>query len=83
MTVNANNYTYNRPNDDFIWSANDSLTVAGDANITTNNFANAGNITADTLNLSLAGDFDYATDFLDTGTTTAENLNFTARDGVF
>ena len=83
LTVNANNYTYNRPNDDFIWGANDSLTVAGDANITTNNFANAGNITADTLNLSLAGDFDYATDFLDTGTTTAENLNFTARDGVF
>ena len=83
LTVNANNYTYNRPNDDFIWGANDSLTVAGDANITTNNFANAGNITADTLNLSLAGDFDYATDFLDTGTTTAENLNFTARNGVF
>ena len=52
MTVNANNYTYNRPNDDFIWGANDSLTVSGDANITAAEFENSGNITADTLNLS-------------------------------
>ena len=83
LTVNANNYTYNRPNDDFIWGANDSLTVLGDANITAAEFENSGTITANALNLSVAGDFDYRTDFLNAGTITADNLNFTARDGVF
>ena len=77
LTVNANNYTYNRPNDDFTWGANDSLTVLGDATITTNNFANAGNITADTLNLSVAGDFDYSSDFLNNGTISNDALNLT------
>ena len=50
----------------------DSLTVSGDANITAAEFENSGTITADTLNLSVAGDFDYRTDFLNAGTITAE-----------
>ena len=42
-----------------------------------------GNISAETLAISVAGDFDYSSDFLNAGTITADNLNFTARNGVF
>ena len=40
-------------------------------------------VSADTFALSLAGDFDYSSDFLNNGTITADNLNFTARNGIF
>ena len=82
-TINANNYTYNRLTDDFIWDAQNSLVVSGNAGITTNNFTNDGNISADTLAISVAGDFDYSSDFLNNGTITADNLNFTLRNGAF
>ena len=42
---------------DFVWNASDSLVVIGNAFITTNNFTNYGEITADTLILSVAGGF--------------------------
>ena len=39
-------------------------------------FSNSGNITANTLNLSVAGDFDYGSDFLGNGNIDATTLNF-------
>ena len=89
IVVNAFNlnvggdFTFSESANNFIWRANDNLTVLGDANITAADFNNSGTITANALNLSVAGDFDYRTDFLNAGTITADNLNFTARDGVF
>ena len=82
-SINANDFTYNLPSDNFTWATNDSLTVLGDANITADEFDNSGTITANTLNLSVAGNFDYSSDFLNAGTIAADNLNFTARNGVF
>ena len=58
-------------NTDFIWGANDSLTVSGTANIVADSFSNSGNITADTLALSVEGDFDYVADYLDSNITTS------------
>ena len=51
--------------------------------VTTNNFTNYGDITADTLNLSVAGDFDYGSDFLGNGNIEATNQYFTIRNGDF
>ena len=82
-SINVNDFTYNLPSDNFTWATNDSLTVLGDANITAAEFDNSGTITANALNLSVAGDFDYSSDFLNAGTIAADNLNFTARNGVF
>ena len=81
--VNANNFTYNSPSIDFIWDTNDILVVLGTVDITTKNFVNGGTISADTFAISVAGDFDYSSDFLNNGTNTADNLNFTARNGAF
>ena len=83
MTITANNFTYNSPNDDFIWDTNYILVVLGTFDITTNNFVNGGTISADTFAISVAGDFNYSSDFLNNGTNTADNLNFTARNGAF
>ena len=68
---------------DFIWDTNDILVVLGTVDITTKNFVNGGTISADTFAISVAGDFDYSNDFLNNGTNTADNLNFTARNGAF
>ena len=83
-TIIANaDFTHSNTNNDFVWGTNDSLSVTGNADITTNNFANSGTISAETLAISVAGDFDYSSDFLNAGTITANNQNFTARNGVF
>ena len=83
-TIIANaDFTHSNTNNDFVWGTNDNLSVTGNADITTNNFANSGTISAETLAISVAGDFDYSSDFLNAGTITADNLNFTARNGVF
>ena len=76
-------FRYNDPNNDFVWNVSDSLVVEGSSFITANSFLNNGEITTDTLNLSVAGDFDYASDYLDNGNITATNQNFTARNGDF
>ena len=68
---------------DFVWGSSDSLVVEGISFITVNSFLNNGEITADTLNLSVAGDFDYASDYLNNGNIAATHQNFTARDGDF
>ena len=57
------------------------IDVANDLTISTNYFVNThtrgdGNINADTLTLSLIGDFDYANEYLGNGNIKATNLNF-------
>ena len=59
LTVGGN-FTNDDASSDFIWATNDSLTVLGNADITANSFNNSGNISADTFDLSVVGDFDYA-----------------------
>ena len=77
------NFSYDDPSNDFVWGSSDSLVVEGISFITVNSFLNNGEITADTLNLSVAGDFDYASDYLNNGNIAATHQNFTARDGDF
>ena len=51
-TINLNvggNFSNNDSANDFTWGANDTLTVLGAAELTTNNFANDGNISADSF----------------------------------
>ena len=50
---------------------------------TVNSFINTGDITADTLSLSVAGDFDYGSDFQNNGNIDATNQNFIVRNGDF
>ena len=57
------------------------IDVANDLTISANSFVNThtrgdGNINADTLTLSLIGDFDYANEYLGNGNIKATNLNF-------
>ena len=40
------NFSYNDANNDFVWNANDTLTVLGTANIVAADFNNSGTITA-------------------------------------
>ena len=68
-------FSYDDANNDFVWNASDNLVVLGSAFITANSFINTGDITADTLNLSVAGDFDYGSEFLGNGNIDANNLN--------
>ena len=64
--INANNQYFTIRNGDF--SNNTSIALAGNLGITANDFINTGgSITADTLNLSVAGDFDYADNYLNNG----------------
>ena len=48
-----------------------------------NNFTNYGDISADTLSLSVAGDFDYSSDFQNNGNINVTNQYFTIRNGDF
>ena len=73
---------------DHFCNTSDSTIDADSFNVITNEFFNTstvgdGNIIVNTFTLSVAGDFDYAANFLNQGTITADNLNFTARNGVF
>ena len=70
------NFSYDDASNDFVWNAQNSLTVLGTASITADNFTNYGDITADTLALSVEGDFDYANDFQNNGNIDATTLNF-------
>ena len=76
-------FSNNDSANDFTWGANDSLVVEGISFITVNSFLNNGEITADTFNLSVAGDFDYASDYLNNGNIDATHQSFTARNGDF
>ena len=76
-------FTFSKSANNFIWRANDSLTVSGSANITANSFINNGDISANTLSLSVAGDFNYADNYLNNGNIDATNQSITARNGNF
>ena len=55
-----------------------NITVTNSLNVTADTFSNSGGVlSADTLALSLAGDFDYSSDYLNNGTITANSLNLT------
>ena len=66
-------FSYNDTNNDFVWGANDTLTVLGNANIVAADFANSGTITVTNSSLNLT-----ATNFTNTGTISANTtLNTT------
>ena len=67
-------FSNNDANRDFVWGPNDSLTVIGDANITTNNFNNSGSITTESLNIT-AG---YTA--INQGSIVSNSLDLTAHD---
>ena len=55
-----------------------NITVTNSGNLTADTFSNSGGVlSADTLALSVAGDFDYSSDYLNNGTITANSLNLT------
>ena len=84
----ANDFTW-RANDSLTVLGNFNIVAAGfensgninvtnSLNVTANTFANSGGLlNADTLALSVAGDFDYSSDYLNNGTITANSLNLT------
>ena len=73
-SINLNvggDFSNNDSANDFVWNANDSLTVLGSASVTTDSFNNSGNINADSFNVT-------ATDFTNSGTISANTtLNTT------
>ena len=79
-----NNFSNLGVSTDGSFTNNSTIDLAGNLGITANDFINtSGTISADTLTISVAGDFDYSSDFLNNGTNTVDNLNFTARNGAF
>ena len=63
---------------DNFYNTDNATISANDVSVSANSFVNShprgdGNITTDTLTLSLIGDFDYASDF---GNINATSLNF-------
>ena len=71
-------FSYNDTNNDFVWGANDTLTVLGNANIVAADFANSGTITVTNSSLNLT-----ATNFTNTGTISANTtLNTTVTSTV-
>ena len=74
-------FIYNT-NNNFVWDANDSLTVLGTAFVTTGNYSNFGEIIANKLLLHITGDFDYAKDFHNTRSIITSDLIFEV-DGNF
>ena len=59
----AGNFSYDNVND-FIWLASDSLTVAGNADITADNYTQNGAIdVTGALTINVGSDFDYIADF--------------------
>ena len=67
------NFSNNDANNDFVWNANDTLTVLGTANIVAADFNNSGTITVTNSSFDIT-----ATDFTNTGTISANTtLNTT------
>ena len=77
--ITANNQSFTARNGNFTNTT--EIEVTGTFGVTANNFINtSGTITAGTIRLSVAGNFDYATDYLNIS---ANHQFFTARDGDF
>ena len=85
-TINANNFNVTAGSVFGNW---DSATInANNLTISADSFVNShilgdGWLFADTLNLSVAGDFDYISDYLNNGNIYANNQYFTIRNGDF
>ena len=86
------NFSFSESANDFIWRANDTLTVSGSANITAASFNNSGTIDVDnSFNVTAGADFDSATINADTliagglflATINADNFNVTAGNQFF
>ena len=78
--INTNN-NFNVTAGDNFYNTDNATVSANALTISANSFVNNhtrgdGNINADTLNLSLVGDFDYAADYLGNGNINATTLNF-------
>ena len=85
-TISVDNFNVTA-GDDF-YNRDDATISANDVSISVSSFINShtegdGSITADTLILSVAEDFDYATDYLGNGNINAANQNFIVRNGDF
>ena len=78
--INTNN-NFNVTAGDNFYNTDNATISANDLTISANSFVNThtrgdGNINADILTLSVAGDFDYATEYLGNGNINATTLNF-------
>ena len=85
--ANINAESFNVTAADNFYNTDNSTISADDLTISANSFGNNhtrgdGNIIANTLTLSLIGDFDYASDFLGNGNIEATNQNFTMQEMV-
>ena len=83
-TISANNQFFTSRNGNFTNTTNIDLEAQNNFGVTANNFINtSGSIDANTISLSIAGDFNYQTHYLNNGTITENNLYLTARNGDF
>ena len=69
-------FSNNDASSDFVWGANDTLTVLGSADITADSYTQNGAIdVTGVLTINVASDFDYVADFNGTIANNALNLN--------
>ena len=78
-SINLNvggDFSNNDASSDFVWNANDSLTVLGSADITADSYTQNGAIdVAGVLTINVESDFDYVADFDGTIDFNSINLN--------
>ena len=75
-TITADNLNFTAR--DGVFTNDTTIELAGNLGITANSFTNTGGVvSADTFALSVAGDFNYVTDFLNNGTISNDALNLT------
>ena len=76
-TLNGfNNFSNLTISTDGVFTNTTTLSLDGNLGITANTFTNTGEVvSSDTFALSVAGDFDYSSDFLNNGTITTNALN--------
>ena len=75
-TTTAENLNFTARNG--VFTNDTTIDLAGNLGITANSFTNTGGVvSADTFALSVAGDFDYVTEFLNNGTISNDALNLT------
>ena len=75
-TITADNLNFTARNG--VFTNDTTIDLAGNLGITANSFTNTGGVvSADTFALSVAGDFDYSSDFLNNGTISNDALNLT------
>ena len=70
-------FSYNDSANDFVWGANDTLTVSGSANIVAADFTNNGTVNAATVTIEVP---NFVNDIQNTGTISSASLNFILTD---